>query len=153
MSFKVTTDLKYFKISIKVNNVKGISSRNVITLRNVVNLEWWPAILKYDLGALPESMTKSSEPLTRITEWAPMSSHCSTSPAIFILSEPERIERRAEVREKMYNNFGMENVFFVMANHKQENQALETQLEMEARVYGDIIVGDFSNEKHESGSK
>ena len=110
-------------------------------------------MLKYDLGNLPESMVKSSEPIHRIAEWAPMASHCSTAPAVFILSEPERIERRAEVREKLYNDFNMENVFFVLSNHRQENQLLETQLEMEARVYGDIIVGDFSNEKHESGTK
>ena len=128
----------------KVNNVKGISSRSVITLRNAVNLAWWPAVLKYDLGDLPESMVKSSEPINRITEWAPMASHCSTAPAVFILSEPERIERRAEVREKLYNNFNMENVFFVLSNHRQ-GFSRKNLITFTVRTISDIIVKEGDN--------
>ena len=98
-------------------------------------------------------MIKAPDPVTRIVEWAPMTAHCSTSPAVFVLSEPARIKRRAEIREAMYNEYDMKNVFFVLANHKQENQLLETQLEMEARVYGDVIVGDFPNDQHDSATK
>ena len=137
----------------KVNNINGVSSRSIITLRNATNLPWWPSILKFEQGALPDSMIKSPEPITSVGEWAPMTAHCSTSPAVFVLSEPARIKRRAEIREAMYNTYDMKNVFFVLANHKQENQQLETQLDMETRVYGDVIVGDFPNDQHESATK
>ena len=116
-----------------MSTINGLSSRDLNELRNVTNQAWWPKILSYDVGNLPESVQKSVDPRFSVAESQPMSSHCSTSPAIFVLSEPEEVKRRAEIREYFYNELAVTNVFFVLSNHKQENQALETQLEMESR--------------------
>ena len=124
----------------KMSTVNGLSSRDLNVLRNVTSQAWWPKILNYDVGKLPESVQKSVDPRFSVAESQPMASHCSTSPAIFVLSEPEQVKRRAEIREYFYNELTVTNVFFILSNHKQENQALETQLEMESSKASQILV-------------
>ena len=99
---------------------------------------------------------------------------CGIELAVFILSEVDAVDDRAAIREEAYNKYNKNNLYFVITDHVQvrdrltsrrsivywqyivrffgsrfeENQKTEIILNLESRIYQDILVVDVPEDQN-----
>ena len=142
-----------------------LSTKDVFKLRNIIKEPWWPSSLSFEIGKIPPDLLKD-QMIPEICHFP--DKVCGIELAVFILSEVDAADKRATIREEAYNKYNKKNLYFVIADHIQvrdpltirathsrrcsvvksswipleENQKTEIILNLESKIYQDILVVD-----------
>lgn len=107
-----------------IGSVHGVSTKDVLKLRNIIKEPWWPSSLSFEIGKIPPDLLKD-QTIPEILQFP--DKVCGIELAVFILSEVDAADKRAVIREEAYNKYNKKNLYFVITDHVQVRDRLTTR--------------------------